>query len=165
MRRTCMKTAKCPVARTLDVVGDWWTLLIVRDALKGVRRFGEFQKNLGMAKNILSTRLRDMVAAGIMEIRPAEDGSAHNEYHLTQAGQRLQTVLVALRQWGEQYLFAPGEPMMLAVDKDNEQPLRHIELAAQDGRALTSADIKVKEGRAREPAKSPRRVSQRGSGA
>jgi DNA-binding HxlR family transcriptional regulator len=85
MRRTCLKTAKCPVARSLDVVGDWWTLLIVRDALKGTRRFGEFQKSLGMAKNILSARLREMVAAGIMEIRPAEDGSAHNEYHLTAA--------------------------------------------------------------------------------
>jgi DNA-binding HxlR family transcriptional regulator len=145
----------------LDVVGDWWTLLIVRDALKGVRRFGEFQKNLGMAKNILSTRLREMVAAGIMEMRPAEDGSAHSEYHLTQAGERLQTVLVALRQWGEQYLYAPGEPMMMAVDKDKEEPLRRIELAAQDGRALTAADIAVKEGRAPEPAKSSRRVSQR----
>jgi DNA-binding HxlR family transcriptional regulator len=161
MRRTSLKTAKCPVARTLDVVGDWWTLLIVRDALKGVRRFGEFQKNLGMAKNILSARLREMVAAGIMEMRPAEDGSAHNEYHLTEAGQRLQTVLVALRQWGEQYLFEPGEPMMMAVDRDNEQPLRRIELAARDGRALTSADVMVKEGRAAEPAKSSRRVSQR----
>lgn len=161
MRRTSLKTAKCPVARTLDVVGDWWTLLIVRDALKGVRRFGEFQKNLGMAKNILSSRLREMVAAGIMEMRPAEDGSAHNEYHLTEAGRRLQTVLVALRQWGEQYLFEPGEPMMMVVDRDNEQPLRRIELAAEDGRALTSADIMVKEGRAAKPAKSPRRVSQR----
>jgi DNA-binding HxlR family transcriptional regulator len=161
MRRTSMKTAKCPVARTLDVVGDWWTLLIVRDALKGVRRFGEFQKNLGMAKNILSSRLREMVAAGIMEIRPAEDGSAHNEYHLTQAGERLQTVLMALRQWGEQYLFTPGEPMTMAIDKDNEEPLRRIELAAQDGRELTAADITVKEGRAPAPEKSSRRVSQR----
>jgi len=161
MRRTSLKTAKCPVARTLDVVGDWWTLLIVRDALKGVRRFGEFQKNLGMAKNILSSRLREMVAAGIMEIRPAEDGSAHSEYHLTQAGERLQTVLMALRQWGEQYLFTPGEPMTMAIDKDNEEPLRRIELAAQDGRALTAADITVKEGRAPAPAKSSRRVSQR----
>ncbi|WP_207004807.1 winged helix-turn-helix transcriptional regulator [Trinickia mobilis] len=159
MRRTCLKTAECPVARSLDIVGDWWTLLIVRDALKGVRRFGEFQKNLGMAKNILSTRLREMVAAGIMETRPAEDGSAHSEYHLTEAGQRLQTVLVALRQWGEQYLFAPGEPMMMAVDKEKEEPIRRLELMARDGRALTSADIAIQKGRAPHPAKSSRRVS------
>jgi DNA-binding HxlR family transcriptional regulator len=156
-----LKTAKCPVARSLDVVGDWWTLLIVRDALKGTRRFGEFQKSLGMAKNILSARLREMVAAGIMEIRPAEDGSAHNEYHLTAAGQRLQTVLVALRQWGEQYLFAPGEPMTTLVDKDKKKPLRRIELAAEDGRALTAADITVKEGHAADPAKPVRRVTRR----
>lgn len=161
MRRTCLNTAKCPVARSLDVVGDWWTLLIVRDALKGMRRFGEFQKNLGMAKNILSSRLREMVAAGILEMRPAEDGSAHSEYHLTEAGQRLQIVLMALRQWGEQYLFTPGEPMMTAVDKENEVPLQRLELAAQDGRVLTAADITVKEGRAVAPAKSSRKASRR----
>jgi DNA-binding HxlR family transcriptional regulator len=161
MRRTCLKTAKCPVARSLDIVGDWWTLLIVRDALKGMKRFGEFQKSLGMAKNILAVRLRDMVEAGVMEVRPAEDGSAHGEYHLTESGRRLQTVLVALRQWGEQYLFAPGEPMMVALDKENEAPLQRLELAAQDGRALTFTDIVVKEGRASKPARSTSRASRR----
>jgi DNA-binding HxlR family transcriptional regulator len=159
MRRTSLKTSRCPIARSLDIVGDWWTLLIVRDALLGARRFGEFQGNLGMAKNILSTRLREMVAAGIMEVRPAEDGSAYSEYHLTEAGRGLRVVLLALRQWGEENLFGPGEPMMIEVDKAKGEPLRHLEVTSQDGRTLTPAEVAVKEGGAPEPAKSSRRTS------
>jgi DNA-binding HxlR family transcriptional regulator len=161
MRRTCFKDANCPVARTLDVVGDWWTLLIVRDALNGARRFGEFQKNLGLAKNILSARLRAMVEAEILEVRPTTDGSAHSEYHLTEAGRQLHVVLVALRQWGEQNLFAVGEPMMVMVDKDNGEPLRRLELTAHDGRSLTRADVVVKEGTATGPTKIFRRKTRR----
>ncbi|MDU3890116.1 MAG: helix-turn-helix domain-containing protein, partial [Serratia liquefaciens] len=71
MKRKSLEDAPCPVACTLDVIGDWWSLLIVRDAFDGVRRFSEFQKGLGMAKNILSTRLRTLVAQGILEIAPA----------------------------------------------------------------------------------------------
>jgi DNA-binding HxlR family transcriptional regulator len=161
MKRTCLKDANCPVARTLDVVGDWWTLLIVRDALKDARRFGEFQKSLGLAKNILSARLREMVAAKILEVRPAADGSAHSEYHLTESGRQLHVVLVALRQWGEQNLFAAGESMMVMVDKDNEKPIRRLELTAHDGRGLARSDVIVKEGKASGPAKAARRVSRR----
>lgn len=76
MKRKSLEDAQCPVARTLDVIGDWWSLLIVRDAFDGVRRFSEFQKGLGMAKNILSTRLRTLVAHGVLETVPASDGSA-----------------------------------------------------------------------------------------
>ena len=148
MRRTCLKTAKCPVARSLDVVGDWWTLLIVREALKGARRFGEFQKALGLAKNILSTRLREMAAAGILEVRPAEDGGAHSEYHLTEAGARLQIVLVALRQWAEESLYAAGEPMTVMVDKEKGEPVQRLRLLAKDGRPLEPGDTTVKDGRA-----------------
>lgn len=148
MRRTSMKNAKCPIARSLDVVGDWWTLLIVREALKGARRFGEFQQSLGTAKNILSTRLREMVANGILEARPAEDGASHNEYHLTEAGLHLQTVLVSLRQWSEQFIFEPGEPMMVAVDRQTERPIRRLEVVSQDGRLLDPLDIVAREGEA-----------------
>ncbi len=104
MRRVSLGGADCPVARSLDEIGDWWTLLIVREAFHGARRFGEFQKGLGLAKNILSSRLRKMVADGILELRPAAGGGAHHEYHLTEKGIRLRVVLVALRQWGEDHL-------------------------------------------------------------
>ncbi|HVJ52810.1 MAG TPA: helix-turn-helix domain-containing protein [Aliidongia sp.] len=151
MKRTSLEDAHCPVARSLDVVGDWWTLLIVRDALNGARRFSEFQKGLGLAKNILSGRLRKMVADGILELRPAADGGAHHEYHLTEKGTRLRMVLTALRQWGEQNLFAEGEPMMVAMDKETGQPIARLVLAREDGTRLGPTDVMVKMGRAGEP--------------
>ncbi|TGR73418.1 transcriptional regulator, partial [Mesorhizobium sp. M1C.F.Ca.ET.189.01.1.1] len=95
VKRTSHQSADCLIARPLDAIGDWWSLLIVRDAFDGLRRFGEFQKSLGVAKNILSARLRNLVTHGILEIVPAPDGSAHHEYVLTQKGRGLFYVLVA----------------------------------------------------------------------
>src|SRR5713226_4344782 len=101
MKRKSLDTASCPIARTLDVIGDWWSLLIVRDAFLGKRRFSEFQKSLGLAKNILCVRLRKLASHGILASCPALDGSAYQEYALTEEGRSLYIVLVALRQWGE----------------------------------------------------------------
>lgn len=100
VKRTSMGEALCPIARSLDEIGDWWTLLIVRDAFHGLTRFSDFQKGLGLAKNILSARLRTLVANGILEKRSSADGNGRTEYHLTQKGRRLRLVLIALRQWG-----------------------------------------------------------------
>ena len=83
MKRTRLENSCCPIARSLDVIGDWWSLLIVRDALRGVRRFSEFQKNLGIAKNMLAGRLKMLVDEGILRLQPASDGSAWQEYVLT----------------------------------------------------------------------------------
>src|ERR1700737_4723329 len=106
MRHKSFKANPCPVARSLDTIGEWWSLLIVRDALGAIRRFSDFQKSLGLAKNVLSARLKKLVACGIMEQVPASDGSAYREYALTQKGRELFPVIVALRQWGESYLFS-----------------------------------------------------------
>ncbi len=95
VRRKSLEGAECAVARALDVIGDWWSLLIVRDALGGMRRFGEFQKSLGMAKNILAARLRTLVAQGILELAPASDGSAYQEYVLTPKGKGLFYIAVS----------------------------------------------------------------------
>src|SRR4051794_8202146 len=105
MRRTSFEKANCPAARSLDAVGDWWSLLIVRESLAGVRRFGDFQKSLGLAKNILTQRLKRLVELGIMDTVPAADGSAYKEYVLTSKGEGLLTVIVALRQWGGDHCF------------------------------------------------------------
>jgi DNA-binding HxlR family transcriptional regulator len=107
VKRTRLENSCCPIARSLDVIGDWWSLLIVRDALRGVRRFSEFQKNLGIAKNMLAGRLKMLVDEGILRLQPASDGSAWQEYVLTDKGRALQTVLVALSQWADDYLFDP----------------------------------------------------------
>jgi DNA-binding HxlR family transcriptional regulator len=112
------------VARSLDTIGEWWSLLIVRDALIGTRRFSDFQKSLGMAKNILATRLKKLVACGIMEHVPASDGSAYREYALTRKGRELFPVIIALRQWGESNLFARGEKRLEVLEKRSGKPFR-----------------------------------------
>src|ERR1700753_1597608 len=108
VKRTSLAADDCPIARALDIIGDWWSLLIVRDALLGRRRFGEFQKSLGLSKNILAQRLRALVAYDILELAPASDGTAFQEYALTPKGRDLYPVLVALRQWGDAHCFGTG---------------------------------------------------------
>ncbi|QND49164.1 helix-turn-helix transcriptional regulator [Rhizobium lusitanum] len=127
----------CPSARSLDVIGDWWSLLIVRDAFDGLTRFGEFQKSLGIAKNILAQRLRTLVERGILMSVPAANGGAHQEYHLTDMGRDLFPVMVALRQWGERYLFEPGEPHSTLVERDTGRPIR-LDVRTDDGNAITA---------------------------
>jgi len=150
MRRTSLGDAICPVARSLDEIGDWWTLLIVRDAFHGKTRFNDFQKSLDLAKNILSARLKTLVANGILEKRPSADGNVRSEYHLTDKGRRLRVVLVALRQWGEDNLFDDGEPMMVARGPAN-RPISRLQLMDHEGRPLEPEEIVVTRGRKRSP--------------
>ena len=112
MKRKDLSEDKCPVARSLDIIGDWWALLIVRDALAGVTRFNDFGRSLGAAKNSLSTRLKTLVEQGILEIRPASDGSAYQEYALTSKGCALAPVLISLAQWGTEHAFKPATPSL-----------------------------------------------------
>lgn len=144
VKRTSLEGAACPVARALDAIGDWWSLLIVRDAFDGVRRFGEFQKSLGVAKNILSDRLRTLVAHEILAAAPASDGSAYQEYVLTEKGQTLFPVIVGLRQWGEDHYYGPAEPHSTLIDRKRGQPVQRLEIRAQDGRALAPDDTVVR---------------------
>jgi DNA-binding HxlR family transcriptional regulator len=144
VKRTSHKDSLCGVARPLDAIGDWWSLLIVRDAFDGLRRFGEFQKNLGLAKNILSVRLRNLVAHDILDTVPAADGSPYQEYVLTEKGRGLFPLLVALRQWGESFFFEPDEAHALLVDKKLGLPVRKLELRAQDGRVVGPEDTMVR---------------------
>jgi DNA-binding HxlR family transcriptional regulator len=146
VRRKSLSGEKCAVARALDVIGDWWTLLIVRDALGGVTRFNDFQRSLGAAKNILSTRLKTLVEQEIFEIRPASDGSAYQEYALTSKGRALAPVLIALAQWSSEHVFKPGEPVSPMVDLKKNLPLKKIELKSSDGRVLQPNDIQFLSG-------------------
>jgi DNA-binding HxlR family transcriptional regulator len=133
--RKSLKGDYCPSARSLDVIGDWWSLLIVRDAFDGLRRFSEFQKSLGIAKNILTERLRTLVASGILELVPASDSGTRMEYRLTAMGKDLFPVMVALRQFGERHLFAPAEEHSLLVDRVTGQPVQ-LDIRARDGRSI-----------------------------
>jgi DNA-binding HxlR family transcriptional regulator len=144
MKRTSFEDADCPVARSLDALGDWWSLLIIRDAFLGLRRFSEFQKNLGLAKNILTVRLRALVEHDILTTAPASDGSAYQEYLLTPKGRGVFPVLVALRQWSEEFSGGPGEFATLLVDRSKGRPVRKLELRAHDGRLLHDGDTDLK---------------------
>jgi DNA-binding HxlR family transcriptional regulator len=144
VKRTSFQKAECPIARSLDALGDWWSLLIIRDAFLGLRRFSEFQKNLGCAKNILTVRLRALVDQGILKTAPASDGSAYQAYVLTPKGRGVFPVLVALRQWSEEFSCEGGGFPTLLVDRNKGRPVRKLELRAQDGRLLDDGDTEVK---------------------
>src|ERR1700710_2846397 len=144
VKRTSFERADCPLARSLAAIGDWGSMLIIREALCGSRRFGEFQKKLGLAKNILTVRLRVLVDQGILKTAPASDGSAYQEYLLTPKGRGVFPVLVALRQWSEEFDEHPEEIATILVDRENGKPVRKLELRAEDGRMLTHADTALK---------------------
>jgi DNA-binding HxlR family transcriptional regulator len=156
VKRTSFEDADCPIARSLDSLGDWWSLLIIRDAFLGLRRFSEFQKNIGLAKNILTVRLRALVDRGILKTVPASDGSAYQEYVLTPKGRGVFPVLVALRQWSEEFSCEGGAFPTLMVDRSTGRPVRKLELRASDGRLLGEGDTKLRENPA---AKRRRRAS------
>jgi DNA-binding HxlR family transcriptional regulator len=143
VKRTSHRDVACGVARPLDAIGDGWSMLIVRDAFEGLRRFGEFQRSLGLAKNILAARLRNLVEHGILETVQPDDGGAHLEYQLTEKGRGLFPLLVALRQWGDDYFFDSGEAHVMLVDRKRGQPVQRIEVRAQDGRLLAPEDTMV----------------------
>ncbi|QHB25831.1 hypothetical protein TCK1_485 [Pseudomonas monteilii] len=132
--------AQCPVARALEVLGDRWALMILRDAFDGLRRFSEFQKNLGLAKNILASRLKLLVESGLLMTQPASDGSAYKEYVLTEKGRSVFPVVVGLRQWGERFLFEAGEVRSELVDAVKGQTIENLQVRALDGRVLKAED-------------------------
>nr|WP_269836140.1 helix-turn-helix domain-containing protein [Enterobacter ludwigii] len=125
------------------MIGDRWSLLIVRNAFDGMRRFGDFQRDLGVARNILADRLRKLVDAGILAMQGASDGTSYQEYVLTDKGESLFPIVVALRQWGEQHLFERGERHSLLIDRHTGKPVPLMAPAAQDGTALKAQDTEV----------------------
>ncbi|MBB4220072.1 MULTISPECIES: winged helix-turn-helix transcriptional regulator [Variovorax] len=143
-QRKSLKADACPMARALDIVGDQWSLLVIRDAFDGMKRFGEFQQSLGVARNILSDRLKNLVQEGVLELVPASDGTAYQEYVLTPKGKGLFPVVVGLRHWGEAHLYAKGEPHSVLVERDSGKPVPKIELRTRDGKPLDPAATFVK---------------------
>ena len=136
----------CPVARSVDIIGVQTCalpILIVRDAFDGTSRFSDFQRSLGIARNILSDRLHKLLNSGILTTQSASDGTAYQEYVLTEKGQRLFPVVVALRQWGEQHLFADGERHSVLIDKRTQRPVPVMTPMTEDGLPLNFHEAKV----------------------
>lgn len=137
----------CALAQTLDVIGERWTLLILRDAFFGVRRFDQFQRRLGIARNILTARLARLVDEGILERRALSDGGRRAEYHLTKKGRDLQPAMLALTQWGDRWY--PGEhdgPRIEFIDRAEGEPIRTLRPIAADGRELAPEEIRARPG-------------------
>ncbi len=140
MKRKSFETDECPVARSLEAVGDAWSMLIVRQAFAGDRRFGEFQTSLGVAKNILTVRLRKLVALGVLEQVSPENGRAHLEYALSEKGRGLYLVLMAIRQWGE---GCSGSADWVLVDRRDRKPVKPLAFHAHDGRELAANEMEL----------------------
>ena len=134
------QSSECPVARTLEAIGDRWSLMIIRDAFDDIRRFSEFQKSLGVAKNILASRLKTLVEVGVFDVRPASDGSAYKEYVLTNKGREIFPVVVSMRQWGERFLFEPGETRSVLLDNESRQALMPIDVRSSSGQKVGPSD-------------------------
>jgi len=107
----------CTIAATLEVIGDPWTLLVIRDAFRGVRRFEQWQERLGVARNVLAARLKTLVAHGVLEPRLYSQRPPRNEYVLTPRGKELYAVLLTLHAWGQKHLYGEDDPGVRFVHK------------------------------------------------
>jgi len=141
LKRKSLDGAVCSIARSLDQVGEWWSLLIVRDVFRGKRRFGELLESLGLARNILSARLKRLVECGVLEMRPAGDGGPYKEYALTAKGQDLIVTLIALEQWGNRWTACDPEAPLLRVERATGEEIAPIQIRSRDGRPLAAADL------------------------
>ena len=135
----------CSLAQTLNIIGERWTLLILRDAFFGKRRFGQFEQSLGIAKNVLSARLNRLVDEGIFRKVDSEDG-AHQEYVLTETGLDLQPVLLAMTHWGDKHRPHPAGTRLVFTDNETGLPIRHMSVVSEDGRVLEPKDVRAKAG-------------------
>ena len=132
----------CSLAQTLTVIGERWTLLILRDAFFGAKRFGQFERSLGIAKNILSARLNMLVDEGIMVRRESREG-AHTEYVLTERGLDLQPVLLSMTHWGDRHRPNVNGTRLTFVERESGKPIRRMSVTSEDGRILRPRDIRA----------------------
>jgi DNA-binding HxlR family transcriptional regulator len=144
--RSAFSSENCSVARTLAIVGERWTLLVLREAFYGTRRFDDFQTNIGVARNVLAARLRTLVDHGLLETRPYKEEGARErlEYRLTPKGLDLFPALVALMQWGDRYAADRAGPAVVLRHKDCDEPV-FAEVRCKK-HALTPRDVSVTPG-------------------
>jgi DNA-binding HxlR family transcriptional regulator len=142
MKYTPFDTMNCSLAQTLTVIGERWTLLILRDAFFGVKRFSQFQARLGIARNVLSSRLNQLVEEGILIKRSKAEGG-HAEYVLTEKGLALQPVLLAMTHWGDEYKPHLKGARLEFVERSSGVGIRTMSAVSQDGRRLSPREIKA----------------------
>jgi DNA-binding HxlR family transcriptional regulator len=135
----------CSIARTLEVIGDRWTLLVIRDAFLGVRRFEDFQQSLGVARNVLTDRLNRLVDEGILRRRLYQERPERYEYRLTRKGVDLWPVIMTTMKWGDRYLYPEGKPRLI-LHKDCGGEIDERLHCSKCGAELGPTDIYVEAG-------------------
>ncbi|SRR5450830_981465 len=140
MERKSFGNMQCPIARTLERVGEWWSILILRDALHGLTRFDQFQKSLDIAPNMLTRRLNSLVESGLLERRQYSERPPRFEYILTDLGRDFRSILVALNTWGNKH-FAPEGPSVLLVDAVTGEAAEPVLIDGKSGKRLNSPDF------------------------
>src|SRR3954469_22872596 len=141
MQRKSFDEMQCPIARSLERVGEWWSILILRDALHGLTRFDQFQQSLGIAPNMLTRRLNSLVEAGLLERRRYSERPPRDEYVLTEAGRDFRPVLWAFVAWGNKH-FAPEGPSVVIVDSKTGIEADPVLVARKTGRPLLPPDFR-----------------------
>ncbi|WP_225826443.1 winged helix-turn-helix transcriptional regulator [Streptomyces naphthomycinicus] len=131
-------TENCTVQRALDLIGEKWSLLVLRDAMNGVHRFDDFRRHVGLSEAVLSDRLRKLVAAGILETVPYREPGhrTRHEYRLTRKGWDLWPVMIALKQWGDRYTADPEGPPLEVRHRDCGQEVAAVVVCTADHGAL-----------------------------
>jgi DNA-binding HxlR family transcriptional regulator len=140
--RISLEDRECPLSTTVEHVGEWWTLLILHDAFDGYTRFYQFQESLGISSSMLTTRLKALVADGLLERRPYQTNPVRHEYVLTELGHSLRPVIVALAAWGNSRL-APAERSMVLVDAHSGEEVEPVVVDARTGRRLDDGNAYV----------------------
>ena len=141
MGRTDFTQMRCPVARAMAVLGERWAMLVLRECFYGTRRFDEFERNLGIAPNILSARLRDLAAHGLIEKLPAP--GARHEYRLTEKGRDAFPVFLALKGWADRWMTGPEGPPVVLEERATGVPVQSPPALASTGEPLRPEDIRV----------------------
>jgi DNA-binding HxlR family transcriptional regulator len=135
MQRTSFSDMRCPIARSLEHVGEWWSILILRDAFRGVTKFEAFRDSLGVAPNILTRRLKALVESGLLERRRYSERPPRDEYVLTQRGRDFRPVLLGLLTWGNQH-FPPEGLRTQIVDAQTGEPADPVLVDRKTGRPI-----------------------------
>ena len=142
MQRTSFSGMACPIARSLEHVGEWWSILVLREAFNGRTRFDEFRDGLGMAPNILTRRLKALVAAGLMERRLYCDRPPRYEYILTAKGRDFRPVMLSLMTWGNRH-FSPDGITIQMVNAETGEPAEPVLIDQKTGLPIDGPDYKV----------------------
>lgn len=145
MQRKSFGTMSCPIARSLERVGEWWSILILRDALQGLTRFDQFQKSLDIAPNMLTRRLNALVASGLLERRRYNERPPRYEYVLTERGRDFRPVLLTLLTWGNKH-FAPEGPSVVVIDTETGKPVDAVLVDRASGAPLASLRFRTAPG-------------------